>query len=310
MPWTYVATELLAYVIGALFVAHSLRRGRFWILLSAVLYGAITEYLTVKTKTDYCYGQFMIMLPPMSWPVARDWCAVGPRIPLWGSVTWGVLIYGAMTLSASMTMPLVVRCLFDALLVLTVDWILDPLATWLKFWVWETPGPWFGIPLDNFAGWFWLVFSFSLINRSLRILVPKFVSGSIDKLVIAVGSIVLSIVLLTAALTIYVGLVQRGVTEWQLLVGMLAVAAAIVVSYAVRQPGDAASHWVILLSALATHVFYATLIVVTGLAVRAPRLIVISVATFVLTFIGYSWPFRRRLLRGGALPAGSHPEPI
>lgn len=310
MPWTYIATELLAYVIGALFVAHSLRRGRFSILISALLYGAITEYLTVKTKTDYCYGQFMIMIPPMSWPAPHDWCAVGPRIPFWGSVTWGFLIYGAMTLSASMTMPLVVRCLFDALLVLTVDWILDPLATWLKFWVWETPGPWFGIPLDNFAGWFWLVFSFSLINRSLRILVPKFVSGWVERLLIAVGSIGLSILLLTAALTIYINLVQRGVTEWKLLLGMLAVAAAIVVRYAVRQTGDAASHWVILASALATHIFYATLIVVTGLAVKAPRLIVVSVATFVLTFIGYSWPFRRRLLGGGELRTGSHVESI
>jgi hypothetical protein len=50
--------------------------------------------------------------------------------------------------------------------------------------------------------------------------------------------------------------------------------------------------------------------VVTGLAFERPQLLAVSAVTFALTFVGYSWPFRRRLLRGHQHPSGSHVEPI
>src|SRR4051812_17935114 len=295
MSWMFVATEVFGYLLAAMFFLQARRRRRLAILVTAFLYGFITEYLTVKTHTDYCYGQFMVMVPPMSWPVPGDWCPVGPRVPLWGSLTWGFLIYGAMTLSADLPMPMMVRSLFDALLVLTIDWILDPLATWLKFWIWQTPGPWFGIPLDNFAGWFFLVFSFSLVNRTLREIVPRFASGWVESVIIAVGTIALSLGMLTAALSGYVWLVQHGTAEPWLLAGLLAVSTVVVVRHALRQSGDAPPQWRIFGAAVATHLFYVTLIVRSNLSARHPTLLIVAALTFAFTIVGYSWPFRRRL---------------
>jgi hypothetical protein len=301
MSWMFVATEVFGYVLAATFFVQARRRQRLPILVTAFLYGLLTEYFTVRTRTDYCYGQFMVMVPPMSWPAPTDWCPVGPRVPLWGSLTWGFLIYGAMTLSADLAMPMIVRSLFDGLLVLTIDWILDPLASWLKFWIWKTPGPWFGIPLDNFAGWFFMVFSFSIVNRTLRAVVPRFVSGWLEKVIVAVATIVISIGMLTAELTGYVWLVDHGTVEALLLVGILTVSTIIVIRYAVFHSGDSAPQWRIFGAAIATHVFYVALIVSSKLSASQPGLLIVAAVTFVITVIGYSWPFRRRLF-GGATP--------
>jgi putative membrane protein len=41
------------------------------------------------------------------------------------------------------------------------DICLDPiLSTVLSFWVWESPGPYFGVPITNFVGWFVIGFAF------------------------------------------------------------------------------------------------------------------------------------------------------
>jgi len=310
MSWMSIATEILAYLLTGVFVARAYRKNRLPILITACLFGIIVEYLTVRTRTDYCYGQFMLMFPPMSWPVPPDWCAVGARVPVWGSLTWGMLIYGAMTLSSAMAGPLVARCMFDALLVLTIDWILDPLASWVSFWTWQTPGPWFGIPLDNFAGWFLLVFSFSFMNRLMRIVVPRYLSGAKATIAIGATTIVFAFVMLKATLTGYVWLVDHGVVEGFLLAGILAVSYAVAVPYAYGHPGDAPAHWHIFVAALITHAFYVTLIVASGLAARRPALLVVAAVTFVITVVGYSWPFRKHvlaILRSRRLP--SHVQP-
>lgn len=47
------------------------------------------------------------------------------------------------------------RILLPALWMTAIDLVIDPLAAHeLGYWKWLTPGPYFGIPLSNFAGWF------------------------------------------------------------------------------------------------------------------------------------------------------------
>ena len=295
MSWMFVAAEVLTYVLALGFLVQARWRHRLMIIFTAFLYALIVEYITVRTRSDYCYGEFMLMFPPMSWPVAPDWCPVGARVPVWGSVMWGVFIYSAMTISSTMKGPLVARCMFDALLVLTIDWIMDPLASWVKFWIWQTPGPWFGIPLDNYAGWFFLVFSFSLVNRTLREVVPRFVSGWMANALITVTTILLSILMLKGALTSYVWLVDHGTIEALLLLGILGVATVVAVRYAFGHPGDAEPQWRIFLTAILIHVFYVALIVTSNLSAREPKLLLVALATFVITVVGYSWPFRKRI---------------
>ncbi|UCH05292.1 MAG: carotenoid biosynthesis protein, partial [Candidatus Thorarchaeota archaeon] len=42
----------------------------------------------------------------------------------------------------------------SALLLVMFDLILDPAAVVLNIWVWDVPGPYYGIPISNYTGWF------------------------------------------------------------------------------------------------------------------------------------------------------------
>lgn len=44
-------------------------------------------------------------------------------------------------------------CLLSALAFTAWDLFLDPQMVGWGFWVWETPGPYFGIPISNYLGW-------------------------------------------------------------------------------------------------------------------------------------------------------------
>lgn len=76
---------------------------------------------------------------------------------LWGvpvliGLNWVVLVYAA----GNMVSPLVVsrhtKCLVGALLVVLVDWLMEPVAVRLGFWQW-TGG---GIPAKNYVAWYML----------------------------------------------------------------------------------------------------------------------------------------------------------
>ncbi|MGZ4862634.1 MAG: carotenoid biosynthesis protein [Halobacteriota archaeon] len=51
-----------------------------------------------------------------------------------------------------------------AFLMVMWDLGMDPISSMVQsLWVWHTPGPYFGVPISNFFGWFLVVFIFSLL---------------------------------------------------------------------------------------------------------------------------------------------------
>ena len=57
--------------------------------------------------------------------------------------------------------------IFSTFLVLMADLVLDPAAVALKFWIFDTSGVFYGVPLMNFAGWILTGFLASLITMYL-----------------------------------------------------------------------------------------------------------------------------------------------
>jgi putative membrane protein len=57
--------------------------------------------------------------------------------------------------------------IFSTFLVLMADLVLDPAAVALKFWIFDTSGVFYGVPLMNFAGWLLSGFLASLIAMYL-----------------------------------------------------------------------------------------------------------------------------------------------
>lgn len=80
--------------------------------------------------------------------------------PLFGLVPWTVsfaylpMLLGAVTLASQLTGTGWRRFIpATALLVVTIDLVIDPAAVHAGFWIWDAPGVYYGIPAVNFLGW-------------------------------------------------------------------------------------------------------------------------------------------------------------
>jgi len=95
-------------------------------------------------------------------------------IPLKVLLFWAVLSYTGYCLSNTllhwlgqqrphisrsnkvMLIPLII---FDALAVVAIDLLLDPVAVHAGAWQWHSQGAYFGVPFGNFIGWFFITVS-------------------------------------------------------------------------------------------------------------------------------------------------------
>jgi len=82
--------------------------------------------------------------------------AIGPvlcgLVPLAVAFAYLPVLLGGVSLSCRRT-TLLYASLQSAGWVLLADLVIDPAAVHAGFWMWETPGLYYGIPLSNFIGW-------------------------------------------------------------------------------------------------------------------------------------------------------------
>ncbi len=82
--------------------------------------------------------------------------ALGPKlfnlVPYLLPITYVPLVIGAVA-AAWGPRRLAPRVAIAALLLVLTDGVLDPGATALGFWTWTEGGPYYGVPLVNYAGW-------------------------------------------------------------------------------------------------------------------------------------------------------------
>ena len=102
---------------------------------------------------------------------------------------WGVFIYGGYSIvngflffvgagkprrggsESPFIIPLL--ALADAFVVTAIDVYMDPINTLRGSWVWTIPGPFFGVPIGNFVGWFTVSFVASGLFRTYEYLWPR-----------------------------------------------------------------------------------------------------------------------------------------
>jgi bisanhydrobacterioruberin hydratase len=92
-------------------------------------------------------------------------------VPLVMAAAWLVLVAYVKEMLAEVRLPTWIKTLCAALWMTALDLVIDPLAAGgLDYWRWATTGSYYGIPLQNFFGWFavsWFIFSFlSLIRKT------------------------------------------------------------------------------------------------------------------------------------------------
>jgi putative membrane protein len=134
-----------------------LQRGAILLTILSVL-PILVEAVAVSTGLPYgrfhyskALGHMVLGLVP--WSVAFAYLPI-----LLGSVTLANRIVGGDWMKFA---------LLSGFLTMAVDLALDPAAVNQGLWIWENPGPYYGIPLINFGGWFLTGFIYSTIFHLL-----------------------------------------------------------------------------------------------------------------------------------------------
>ena len=131
----------LALVLAFRLAARALGPRRAVVELAALsAYGYLLEVVAIAVFRSHRY--------------ADAWWADPGGVPLAVAGVWAALIASAMALAGRRfpraPWPLAA---WAALLGLSLDLLVEPVATRLGFWAWTPAGPWLEVPLGNFVGW-------------------------------------------------------------------------------------------------------------------------------------------------------------
>lgn len=91
---------------------------------------------------------------------------LGPQLadtPLMIGINWIILIYAVGTILATYNWPLVIKALAGAVLMLLLDFTMEPVAISLNFWKWSEDT----VPLVNYIAWFTISFFLLLVFHNL-----------------------------------------------------------------------------------------------------------------------------------------------
>lgn len=156
LPRSLVLTPLstfLGFLFALLHASQRLGRKRALILLACVFVISLA-FESAGVATGLVYGPYHYddhKLGPLLFGL------VPPLIP----VAWFLMMYPSLVMAEQLTITrkrikrsLMVAAL-GGLIMTAWDLVMDPVMVRGKHWVWEVDGAYFGIPLQNFWGW-WL----------------------------------------------------------------------------------------------------------------------------------------------------------
>ncbi|HXF69286.1 MAG TPA: carotenoid biosynthesis protein [Thermoflexus sp.] len=148
--WLMPLNTLLQWGFALAHALPTLGRLRALLLLG-LTFGISMGMEAIGVATGWIYGPYVYtgrlgplllgvpVLIPFAWfmmayPALIVACQVLDESPIAPRRPWGVAALAAIWMTAW-------------------DLALDPVMTRMGFWVWKTRGPYFGVPLQNFAGW-------------------------------------------------------------------------------------------------------------------------------------------------------------
>lgn len=176
MSWLTPATTLLTFSFALLHAGLRLGWPRA-ILMAVVVFIISIGFESVGVLTGAIYG-------PYHYTDQLGIKFLG-LVPLLIPVAWFMMMYASYVIAgqlipalpgANLTRLLVVAAL-GGLAMTAWDLTMDPLMVAAGHWVWNAPGAYFGIPLQNFWGWWLTTFTALTVYQLLaQVLVKKQVS--------------------------------------------------------------------------------------------------------------------------------------
>lgn len=175
--WIYTAFGLV--MIHSTITMGRIKTGIFFIL--ALLFGSVPEIIGVVYGTIFGHYYYNPALTPFVFGV----------VPLTTVISWMVILYIAYTVSDIVIksgsnkpsfrrdhflytfVAIVLLAMISGFVAANLDMIIDPVVVTTQGWIWIDGGPYFGIPISNFVGWFLVAFSATLIFRFIESLMKE-----------------------------------------------------------------------------------------------------------------------------------------
>ena len=148
---------------------EELNQGFYIGIFITFLIGLSTEIIGVNTGLifgTYTYGDilgFKLMRVPVL--ISLNWFAVVYSSYVTASLILQFLGYDISNSSVIKLQSLLVQCLLAASIATFFDWLMEPAAVQLGFWVWDNEI----IPLFNFVSWFGISFFISVVFACFRL---------------------------------------------------------------------------------------------------------------------------------------------
>lgn len=263
----FISFEILELLLFILCLRHALRHkdNSFHQLMAGVAYGLLLELISIYIGQGYSYPKFTLM---------------ALNVPLVIGIAWGNQLYAMRLFSDTTDLPEWCRPISDALLIVFIDLLVDPVAIRLGMWQWRgltMQDQFFGVPYANFWGFFWLVYSFSRILRWLERQPSPWARWLGPSSAVVGGLVTLNLLTLLVRYTLPPG--SLVVATPILLLGALAIALSQRPRFA-RDPSLPSSA-VLLLS----QAYFLTAGLVTGTIIRPPSLLIISMAILATSYV-------------------------
>jgi putative membrane protein len=177
LPYHPLFTPLLTLLAFSFAILHASQNlgWKQMLLLLALTFGISLLFESVGVATGWVYG-------PYHYTDKLGYKFLG-LVPLLIPIAWFMMTYPSYVI-AKYLVPSIKRAWVWRLLVAALgavimtawDLAMDPMMVSGGHWVWEQPGAYFGIPLQNYWGWwlttvitFWLFLSFARINPQQEI---------------------------------------------------------------------------------------------------------------------------------------------
>jgi hypothetical protein len=303
--------EICVYGFFVLYFWHAVRQHdrEDWlsVLLWGVIFGLLIEYkLTSHPGAGYEYPTHSFV--NVSW--LFNWLPGSTEnLPLSIGMGWGCIVYAAMWTAYKLSLPFYLQPIVAGFLAVNIDLSLDPIAQLCNFWRWKDSltDSYYGVPYDNFVGWFLIVslYTFAIASARPGIRRRGFKRGA--RLYRVLRLIVPPIAVLGGAIFVF-GLIDDNyphyVKDSTALVMIELVCFGLLCTRARRTPRNHSTEWPIIALPAFFHVGAAVILICqrflaptppTLLTFAYPSLLVAIPAYLLVGFFGYSWPYLERI---------------
>lgn len=263
----YTGAVAVTVAIGSC-LWHADTREQYSFIAAAFVYGFALEQAMIQLYETYTYNVTDVVLTLLD-------------VPVHVAVAWAAILYAGWQTGLALGVSERRLPFFVALFALHIDLSMDVVAIQIPYWTWEMPGLWFGVPLNNFYGWYLVAFFFVGSALALDGAIPRPELRYPAVIVVSLASLVVAV--LTWALLF----AWSDVTEVATVLALIVVGLVAVLSDDLDpQPAPRS----VAATPFVFHVFFLGVLLALGLHDDQPLILVVALAMLGVGILVHGYP--------------------